>query len=894
VLTRHFGTARRCAVALTILLSLAAPAAAQDVLCDPARRDQLGRDCRDILISHIRQEKAGLDVAFWFMEDAWIASEIINRHKAGVPVRILMDTDANRSTPRNAERLMEFQAAGIPMRERVATGILHWKMILFEGQGIVEFSGANFSPDAWTVTGADYTNYTDEAIYFTSKPSIVNSFRTTFDEIWVNTTAYRDYANVTATPTRRYGIFPIDPELNFVPRESYGARAVREYGAESQRIDVIMYRITDARHADAMVAAERRGVPVRLITEPQQYRDPVRQYHSYNVDRMYMAGVEIRNRAHPGLNHQKSVLLYRTGMTIFGSSNWTSASSDWQEEHNLFTRDASVFQWFVDQFERKWNNAAGPVETEPFAPLPPDRPALTTPAHQAANVPTSGVVLEWNGGYWSHLYDVHVGTAPTALGLAARDVPRATTGADENKLVLGGPLAPATTYYWRAVGRTMAGLTASSPIWSFTTAAASPEASASGPSLGSGDILLYAADATAVAGNWVKQDDATAAGGGAMRNPDRGAAKRTSPLAAPADYFELTFTPQPNVPYRLWMRGKADGDAYSNDSVFVQFSGTSTFGIGTTSAMEYNLEDCSGCGVSGWGWQDNGWGANVLGPTITFTSPGPHRLRVQVREDGLAIDQVLLSPSKFLSASPGALKNDTTIYPRSVTTPAPAPAPEAAALPSGWSRQDVGAVGVSGSASASGGTFTVKGAGHDIWGSADAFHYAWQRLSGDLDVVARVASVEYVHAWVKAGVMIRERLTADAPHALMLVSPGKGLAFQRRAAGGGLSTSTTGGAGTAPAWVKLSRRGNVITASRSADGVAWIVVGSDTFATGRGRVRRPRRLEPRCLAPRDRRVRQRQRRRRSRRLDIAGHRRRRRRRRFLGGGRRALGSGSGG
>ena len=156
--------------------------------------------------------------------------------------------------------------------------------------------------------------------------------------------------------------------------------------------------------------------------------------------------------------------------------------------------------------------------------------------------------------------------------------------------------------------------------------------------------------------------------------------------------------------------------------------------------------------------------------------------------------------------------------------------PPPGSLPAPWQTQDIGAVGVAGSASASGGTFTVEGAGADIWGTADAFRYAWQPVNGDVDVVARVTSIEYVHAWVKAGVMIRESLTPDSRHGLMLVSPGKGLAFQRRVAPGGLSTHTSGGAGTAPAWVKLERRGTVISAYRSDDGVTWTFVGSDSFA----------------------------------------------------------------
>ena len=47
----------------------------------------------------------------------------------------------------------------------------------------------------------------------------------------------------------------------------------------------------------------------------------------------------------------------------------------------------------------------------------------------------------------------------------------------------------------------------------------------------------------------------------------------------------------------------------------------------------------------------------------------------------------------------------------------------AQSLPSGWSTTDIGAVGATGSASYSSGTFTVTGAGADIWNSADAFRF---------------------------------------------------------------------------------------------------------------------------------------------------------------------------
>lgn len=186
---------------------------------------------------------------------------------------------------------------------------------------------------------------------------------------------------------------------------------------------------------------------------------------------------------------------------------------------------------------------------------------------------------------------------------------------------------------------------------------------------GPADVVLRTASAPVAAGRWTRVADATAAGGSALRHPDAGAAKLTTPLAAPANYFELTFEAEGGVAYRLWMRGRADADSWANDSIYAQFSdsvdasGSAIYRIGTTSATTLTVEDCNGCGVKGWGWQDNGYGTGVLGPLIYFAASGSHTLRIQTREDGLRIDQVVLSPSTYLSAAPGTTKNDATILP---------------------------------------------------------------------------------------------------------------------------------------------------------------------------------------------------------------------------------------
>jgi len=156
---------------------------------------------------------------------------------------------------------------------------------------------------------------------------------------------------------------------------------------------------------------------------------------------------------------------------------------------------------------------------------------------------------------------------------------------------------------------------------------------------------------------------------------------------------------------------------------------------------------------------------------------------------------------------------------------------------SGWSSQDVGSVSAAGSFSQSSGTFTVKGSGADIWSSADSFRYVYQTLSGDGSITARVASVQNVNTWSKAGVMMRDGLTAGAKNVYMLTSPTatNNYRWQVRSSAGGSTTSavpssTACGNGTAPVWVRITRSGSTLTGFCSANGSSWTVVGSATVS----------------------------------------------------------------
>jgi hypothetical protein len=137
---------------------------------------------------------------------------------------------------------------------------------------------------------------------------------------------------------------------------------------------------------------------------------------------------------------------------------------------------------------------------------------------------------------------------------------------------------------------------------------------------------------------------------------------------------------------------------------------------------------------------------------------------------------------------------------------------------------------LAGSASFSNGTFTVNGAGSQIWGSADSFNFAYQMLSGDGSIVARVVSINPTSA--TPGIMIRNSLSPGDMSAFGAYYQSVAYLNYRSSSGGNTSQSSAP-ANQLPYWLKLSRSGSTISAFTSLDGVNWVSIGApQTIAMG--------------------------------------------------------------
>jgi hypothetical protein len=292
----------------------------------------------------------------------------------------------------------------------------------------------------------------------------------------------------------------------------------------------------------------------------------------------------------------------------------------------------------------------GTIVPKPVPSAPPGAPSTPNPSDGATNAAAT-ITLTWTASA-ATTYDVRFGTT--------NPPPSAISGLTTASHTVSG-LTSGTTYFWQVVARNPAGI-ASGQVWAFTTApVAVPRR----------EIVVYASDIpqSALHGAWSFASDSSSPNGRTLLTPDAGWASTAAPLANPIDYVDVTFTADANTSYTVWFRLKALANNKFNDAVWVQFSdafvgGAPVYPLNSASGLLVNLAtDAAAKSLDNWGWQNGAyWMSQPV--TVTFPTSGSHTLRIQIREDGVRLDQIVLSSVAYATAAPGSVGGDSTIVPK--------------------------------------------------------------------------------------------------------------------------------------------------------------------------------------------------------------------------------------
>ena len=124
--------------------------------------------------------------------------------------------------------------------------------------------------------------------------------------------------------------------------------------------------------------------------------------------------------------------------------------------------------------------------------------------------------------------------------------------------------------------------------------------------------------------------------------------------------------------------------------------------------------------------------------------------------------------------------------------------------------------------------YRVTGGGANIWGTEDAMHFVWKRLSGDFTLTADIhfAGAGTV-AHRKAVLMARQDLTAGSAYADVALH-GDGLTSLQFRPAAGVATQEIKSTITAPIRIRIERRGNLFTAAAGKPGEELTVIGAQT------------------------------------------------------------------
>ena len=148
-------------------------------------------------------------------------------------------------------------------------------------------------------------------------------------------------------------------EIYYAPEDLPGERLASLYGKARRYIYVAIYGITYPPIVKALVAAHRRGVDVRVITDRERLNDPKQQTA---LETLRLTGIPIKVNRHENLMHLKQVVM-DDEINTSGSMNQTGSGNRYNDERlDVFTdpvtsvraRDKFLAMWKDTERYQDW------------------------------------------------------------------------------------------------------------------------------------------------------------------------------------------------------------------------------------------------------------------------------------------------------------------------------------------------------------------------------------------------------------------------------------------------------------------------------------------------------------------------------------------------------------
>jgi mitochondrial cardiolipin hydrolase len=142
-------------------------------------------------------------------------------------------------------------------------------------------------------------------------------------------------------------------EVYFSPGEQCCRRLVSLLGSARRTVDICVFTITDDRISSAVLAAHRRGVKVRIITDDEKSSDLGSDIAEFRTN-----GIQVRMDNSTFHMHHKFAIVDGS-LLLNGSFNWTRSASMNNQENFVLTGDQRLIAAFSKEFEKLWSQFEG-------------------------------------------------------------------------------------------------------------------------------------------------------------------------------------------------------------------------------------------------------------------------------------------------------------------------------------------------------------------------------------------------------------------------------------------------------------------------------------------------------------------------------------------------------
>ena len=294
------------------------------------------------------QSQSSIHLAAFETDLTPVAEALARARARGVDVRWVTDDrngiDADGEPGRGQFALME--AAGIPIRDDLRSAFMHDKFIIIDGRTL------------WTgsmnLTANDVYRNNNNVVVVES-PEVAAVYEAEFAEMWAGGFGPRSPAQLGQDVLDRNGRPFV---IRFAPEDEPLDALVQLVSLAERSVRFMAFSFTHDELGATMRERAAAGVDVRGVFETFG-----RETIYSEMGPLFCAGIDVRRDGNPGMLHHKVIVIDDT-VVVTGSLNFSNNAADSNDENVLILADAEIAGLYLEEFERRWAEAAPPLPAD--------------------------------------------------------------------------------------------------------------------------------------------------------------------------------------------------------------------------------------------------------------------------------------------------------------------------------------------------------------------------------------------------------------------------------------------------------------------------------------------------------------------------------------------------